>query len=372
MTPMSSARDGWAGTAPVGSFPRAGQFADLFGNVREWVSDWYAPYVASTVVESDPQGPPEARMHVVRGGGWQSRRTAELSPSGRGFGVPGDQVHDVGIRCASNFGGHTSPMPPVGTSNDAGAETRAAPASHPDIRGRWITTMESGDTPVPLWVDFRQNLGGDQGVPQFAIQQCTEHPGRCVIGTIEGEAERGRISMATFDDGSGLTLHAFVDLGNNRLATADLEFDLDGQGFTGRWTQGSYGRGQGRWTGRRALTQGGPADRADSAPMPAQPTLSPLQARIARNLAACDAYVSQVRRRRARMFRMQRTGDPNLPDEVERNQSWLQRQEDGPFGRALSDLRAIMERWQDQEDEGRSTIRSRAQLMREINSRCQP
>ena len=112
MRPMSSARDGWAGTAPVGSFPRAAQFADLFGNVREWVSDFYAPYAPSTAVESDPQGPAEARMHVVRGGGWQSRRPTELSPGGRGFAVPGDQVHDLGIRCASNFVGEVRPAPP--------------------------------------------------------------------------------------------------------------------------------------------------------------------------------------------------------------------------------------------------------------------
>lgn len=97
-----------------------------------------------------------------------------------------------------------------------------------------------------------------------------------------------------------------------------------------------------------------------------------MQARIARDLAACDAYVAEVRRRRSRMLRMQASGDERLQDEMERNQEWLRRQETGSFGRALADLRSIMERWQEQEDNGANTIRSRAQLLREVSARCRP
>jgi hypothetical protein len=102
------------------------------------------------------------------------------------------------------------------------------------------------------------------------------------------------------------------------------------------------------------------------------PTLSPQQARIARDLAACDAYVAEVRRRRAQMYQLQRSGSDRFQEVVERNQAWLAHQETGPFGRAMADLRALMEHWQAQEDNGANTIHSRAQLMREVSTRCQP
>lgn len=94
--------------------------------------------------------------------------------------------------------------------------------------------------------------------------------------------------------------------------------------------------------------------------------------RMERDLAACDAYVAEVRRRRAQLYRLQRSGSDRFQEVVERNQAWLAHQETGPFGRAMADLRALMEHWQAQEDDGANTIHSRAQLMREVSTRCQP
>jgi hypothetical protein len=111
-----------------------------------------------------------------------------------------------------------------------------------------------------------------------------------------------------------------------------------------------------------------------AAPTPSAPTSPPasgVQGRIATDLAACDAYVAEVRQRRAQMMQLQRSGSDRFEEVVERNNAWLERQETGPFGRAMSDLRSIMDHWQAQDDDGTSTIRSRAQLLREVSARCQ-
>ena len=63
-----SPADGFAMTAPVGSFP-AGRSAegvyDLIGNVWEWVDGWYNPYDA-------PPTALERKFGVLRGGAWNS------------------------------------------------------------------------------------------------------------------------------------------------------------------------------------------------------------------------------------------------------------------------------------------------------------
>ena len=66
-------RDGYAFTAPVGSFaPNAWGLYDMHGNAWEWVSDWHGDdYYAQSPIE-DPQGPADGDVRVRRGGSWHT------------------------------------------------------------------------------------------------------------------------------------------------------------------------------------------------------------------------------------------------------------------------------------------------------------
>lgn len=54
---------------PVGSYPpnRWGLY-DMHGNLWEWVSDWYGPYLPEK--EINPKGPQSITLKIIRGGSW--------------------------------------------------------------------------------------------------------------------------------------------------------------------------------------------------------------------------------------------------------------------------------------------------------------
>jgi formylglycine-generating enzyme required for sulfatase activity len=91
--------DGFAVSAPVGSFPpnSRGLF-DMGGNVAEWVHDYYDVAVDGQAVTVDPAGPERGEHHVIRGSGWAHGGLTELRLSYRDYGLDGRD--DVGFRIA--------------------------------------------------------------------------------------------------------------------------------------------------------------------------------------------------------------------------------------------------------------------------------
>lgn len=123
-----------------------------------------------------------------------------------------------------------------------------------------------------------------------------------------------------------------------------------------------------------AMAFGNPvAGVAQAQSVPLAATIRDWRRRANQDLRQCDTYVREVRRRRAEMIRLARAGSPEYEEVRERNDEWLEEQENGPFGEALEDLRAIMDEMQELEnDEGTVTLPLRAQLARQTALRCRP
>lgn len=95
---LSGYQDGYSAAAPTARFPPnpLGLF-DLGGNAAEWCHDAYTihPYEPDAVY-TDPVGPENGSLHVIRGASWQDAAMTVLRTAYRGYGDKGRD--NVGFR----------------------------------------------------------------------------------------------------------------------------------------------------------------------------------------------------------------------------------------------------------------------------------
>jgi len=103
---VNSAADGYRTTSPVGAFGTAPSgLTDMAGNVWEWTSSWYLPYVAAEREPVDGQG-----ERVSRGGSFlcSAQYCQGYRASARNHATPDTSLENIGFRCVEDLGHMTT------------------------------------------------------------------------------------------------------------------------------------------------------------------------------------------------------------------------------------------------------------------------
>ena len=93
-------RDGYAFTAPVGSFrPNDLGIYDMSGNAYEWVADWQEDGFYANSPRYNPKGPDKGKYKILRGGAWDLQPDTARTTS-RYWNEAGARAVCMGFRLA--------------------------------------------------------------------------------------------------------------------------------------------------------------------------------------------------------------------------------------------------------------------------------
>jgi len=101
----NTAEDGFAGTAPVGSFrPNAFGLCNMVGNVWEWCVDWFSPTFGRDGPRENPTGPPSGDARVTRGGSYLCHESYcnRYRVAARSSNTPDSSTGNIGFRTAAD------------------------------------------------------------------------------------------------------------------------------------------------------------------------------------------------------------------------------------------------------------------------------
>ncbi|HET7591281.1 MAG TPA: formylglycine-generating enzyme family protein [Solirubrobacterales bacterium] len=98
--------DGYAGTAPVGSFPPNGfGLHEVTGNVWEWTADWFDPGYYARSPRNSPSGPRSGQLRVMRGGSYLCHASYcnRYRVDSRSANSPDSSTGNLGFRVARDL-----------------------------------------------------------------------------------------------------------------------------------------------------------------------------------------------------------------------------------------------------------------------------
>jgi formylglycine-generating enzyme len=98
-------KDGYAGTAPVGSFPPNGfGLYNVSGNVWEWCQDWFSATFHVGNTRENPTGPSVGSSRVIRGGSYLCHKSYcnRYRVAARSSNTPDSSTGNSGFRCAAD------------------------------------------------------------------------------------------------------------------------------------------------------------------------------------------------------------------------------------------------------------------------------
>lgn len=103
--------DGFAGRAPVGSFPANGYgLYDITGNVWEWCADYFDPGYYAKSPRENPTGPASGKERVIRGGSWlcSDNYCTGYRVASRMHTEEDSGLNNLGFRCVRDEDGGTT------------------------------------------------------------------------------------------------------------------------------------------------------------------------------------------------------------------------------------------------------------------------